>query len=84
MALKRKMPTNISRLNALLKRLEKKEDGSYMDNDLKAILTLKDIFQIEEARLIANVSSASDANKFDLINKIKRIIEKRISSFEES
>lgn len=84
MALKRKMSTNISRLNALLKRIEKKEDGSYMDNDLKAILTLKDIFQIEEARFIANVSSASDVNTFELINKIKRIIEKRISSFVNS
>ena len=76
------MSTNISRLYALLKRLEKKEDGSYMDNDLKAILSLKDIFQFEEARFIANVSSARDANILELINKIKSIIDERISSFE--
>lgn len=76
------MSTNISRLYALLKRLEKKKDGSYMDNDLKAILSLKDIFQFEEARFIANVSSARDANILELINKIKSIIDERISSFE--
>ena len=82
MALKRKMSTNKSRLYALFNRLEKKEDGSYMDNDLQAILTLKDIFQIEEARFIANINSASDANILELINKIKSIIDERISLFE--
>ena len=66
----------------MFNRLEKKEDGSYMDNDLQAILTLKDIFQIEEARFIANVNSASDANILELINKIKSIIDERISLFE--
>lgn len=76
------MSTNKSRLYTLFNRLEKKEDGSYMDNDLQAILTLKDIFQIEEARFIANVNSASDANILELINKIKSIIDERISLFE--
>ena len=76
------MSTNKSRLYTLFNRLEKKEDGSYMDNNLQAILTLKDIFQIEEARFIANVNSASDANILELINKIKSIIDERISLFE--
>ena len=73
---------NKSRLNALFNRLKKKEDGSYMDNDLEAILTLKDIFQTEETKFITNVRSASDANILELINKIKSIIDERISSFE--
>lgn len=75
------MSTSNSKLYALLERLEKKKDGSYMDNDLESIITLKDIFQIEEAKFIANVNSASDVNTFELINKIKSIINKRISSF---
>ena len=78
------MSTNNSKLYALLKRLEKKEDGSYMDNDLQAILTLKDIFQIEEAKFIINVNSVSEPNTLELINKIKSIIDKRISSFGNS
>ena len=69
-----RLDQGLARVHSLIKRGENKQALYYMDNDLKAILTLKDIFQIEEARFIANVSSASDVNTFELINKIKRII----------
>lgn len=75
---------NVARLHALFQRLKKQKNGCYLDNNLKDILSIKDIFLIEECKFLNSTNSVCEQDGFDLIKEIRELIDKRISLFVDT
>ena len=75
---------NVARLHALFQRLKKQKNGCYLDNNLKVILSIKDIFLIEECKFLNSTNSVCEQDDFDLIREIRELIDKRISLFVDT
>ena len=72
---------NVARLHALFQRLRKQKNGCYLDNNLKDILAIKDIFLLEECKFLNSINSVCEQEGLELIREIKEQINLRISSF---